>query len=267
MLRQKFGLFAIITFVFMGGAVLLYGQQTGGLTILADASSLAGNVTIKEDVDLQKGITAGNGNTQLASGGIELITASPAQTGTAQFDIGNPDVTQFQRFRNLQSQPSAPGAEVRVQFAGSLDGISFHSLGNPTALEPSQAVDLTTMVPSGSHFLRLIFTLQTSIPGASPRLEGFSLDYEVLGVAKAASSLDVTADQTADLSAATVVTVNGTLAGSTDADAGNAARKAATKQLAGTGVNFWLIGLLALWLFGSVSLFILYPKPFRRAQQ
>lgn len=259
MLRQKLALFVLTTLVFMGGAVLLYGQQTGSLTILADATALSGNVSIDQPIDLQKGVTAGNGNAHLVEGGIELEQAVPALPGTVQFDIGNPEVTQFQRFRSLQSEPLAPGTSISLAFAGSLDGISFRSFGDPISLMPSQTIDLRTIVPSGSHYLRLLATLKTTVSGSSPRFGGYSLDYEVLGP-PSASSFDVSADAAPNLAEVTTVTVNGTLAGSSDADAGNSTRRAATKQLAGTGINPWIIVLVGLWLATSLGVWLL-PKP------
>ncbi len=260
MLRQKLLLFVGLTAVFVGAAGLLYSQRTGALTIFGDASALAASVMVQQPVDLQKGVTAGNGNTQVFEGGIQLRQAIVSRPGTAQFDIGSPEVTQFQRFRSLQSEPSAPGTSVTIQVAGSLDGISFRSLGDPVVLSPGQTIDFTGLVPSGSHFLRLIATLSTTVPGTSPRFDGFGLDYEVLGPLTASGRLDVAADTPTDLAAATAVTINGTLAGTNDADTGNRARREATKQLAATGTDGWLIGLAALWLLLSLTLWLLRPQ-------
>lgn len=258
MMRQKLGLFVLITAVFLGAVLLLYNQRTGSLTIFGDASALAASVTVSDPVDLEKGVTAGNGNAQVVDGAIVLLDASSTRPGTAQFDIGSPEVTQFQRFRSLQPTPAPPGTEITLQLAGSLDGISFRSLGSPISLVPDQRIDLTVLIPSGSHYLRIITTLKTTTVGVSPRFAGFGLDYEVLGDVTGDGRFDASAD-TATLSSATNVTVNGTLTGSTDADTGNKARRAATQRLAGTGIGGWLIGLTGLWLLLTTLLFALDP--------
>lgn len=72
MLRQRLVLFLVLTVVLLGGALLIYGQRTGRLTIFGAIPSTPAKITITSPTDLQKGVAAGNGNTELVDNTIQL---------------------------------------------------------------------------------------------------------------------------------------------------------------------------------------------------
>ncbi|MBI4023041.1 PKD domain-containing protein [Candidatus Berkelbacteria bacterium] len=62
MLRHRLGLFLLVTLVLLGGVLVVYGERTGFLTIFGETPAAPGKITIKDEVDLKKGLEPGDGN-------------------------------------------------------------------------------------------------------------------------------------------------------------------------------------------------------------
>ncbi len=72
MLRRRIVLFLIATVVLLGGALLLYGQRTGKLTIFGATPTAPSKLEVTNDTDLRKGVSAGDGNVELVGGKVQL---------------------------------------------------------------------------------------------------------------------------------------------------------------------------------------------------
>lgn len=91
MLRQRIILFLIATVVLLGGALIIYGQRTGKLTIFGATPSSPAQVVVSNVTDLQKGIQAGDGNTELVNGIVQLKQGSQLSNWTKQTSANTPD--------------------------------------------------------------------------------------------------------------------------------------------------------------------------------
>lgn len=245
-MRKRFGLYLIVTIVFLAGVALLYGQRSGRLAIFADVPVVPGSLELTDPIDLAKGLQPDSGLTANATG-IHFEEGSPRTIASAQFDIGNPQITTIYRVRPL-GVVSAPGEAVSLQVAGSLDGVSWGELSAPLTLDtgPESAVAVTDILPPGSHFIRIVLTFVRTEITSTPSLGGLALDYDLLA-GQSTGRLDVSADP---VSPNAQVTVNATVAGSTEAPA----RTRDTAALAATGVDVPLFFLAALWIVAMVCL-------------
>ncbi|MBI4185515.1 hypothetical protein HY524_00505 [Candidatus Berkelbacteria bacterium] len=262
--RRSWWTFLFMTAVLLGGVLLLASQRSGQLTIFGDASALGARVTVAGETDLEKGVRAGDGLLTVRNGAIEIRDLASARSGTAQFDIGNPELTEFQHFRVVAATALEPNTSIALQFASSRDGIAFESLSHPITLTQAvfeDGLDLRTVVPASSHYLRVLFKLTALGTETTPRLDGFSIDYEILGEASAGSPLNISADSPPDIRSTTAVTINGTLTGTTEAGLGNQQRKEATKWLAGTGSDLRIIWLVGLWITTALAIWRMSTRP------
>lgn len=255
-IRRRVQLFMITTLLFIAGVLIIYGQRTGKLTIFGDVASLPGLVTVSSEVDLAKGTSTGDGNATVLTdeAGTWLTLAPGRATGVAQYDIGHRDITLLQRFKPLTTPPQPAGAAITVQVAGSLDGVAFGRLTEPQPLttdtEFPQAIDLTTLLPTGSHFVRIQLTLSATNPAQPPRFAGFAVNYELSQANSTSNSGGTGGTVSADAVSATVATVNQTVAGTVDTPATGTT----PTNLAATGVGDWVILVMMLIAIGGMLL-------------
>ncbi|MBI4032821.1 hypothetical protein HY374_03900 [Candidatus Berkelbacteria bacterium] len=253
--RRRIQLFIITTVLFLVGVLIVYGQRTGKLTIFGDTATLPGQVTVTDEVDLTKGVSVGDGNATVRTdeAGTWVTIVSGRSIGSAQFDVGNPDIVTLQRFKPLPTPPQPEGTRVTVQFAGSLDGVAFSKLSDPAVLETGtdlpQGIDLTALLPENSHFVRIRVTLASDAPDVSPRFGGFSLNYEL---ANPAGQTQSSGTVSADPVASATVTVNSTVTGTTN----QPSTPSSPGNLAATGVGDWVIVLMFLVAIGG-ALFLM----------
>lgn len=252
MLRRRLLLFTCVALVCLTGVLLVYWQRTGKLTIFGDAPVTPATLEITTGTDLAKGVAAGDGGTMLDEGIVTLTKQSLiplfgpgyAKRGTAEFVLGNAEVTQIYRVRLLGNNTQPEGTAVALDVAGSLDGISFGefvSAGNVSLTQPI-TIDLAPLIAPGSHFVVLRWTLTTTNTDRSPQLAGFALDYETAG------------DPTAML-------INRTSPGVTDRNAESIAARPRT--LAATGGSVAVLALLTIAIATGIT-FLLRRRQSKR---
>lgn len=256
MIRRRALLFVCTTVLALLGTLLVYGQRTGKLTIFGDVATLPGLVSVSNDTDLSKGVSAGDGNTTVLTdeAGTWLTLVPGAKSGTAQFDVGHPDIVALQRFKPLPTPPQPVDTTITVQVAGSLDGIAYARLSEPesveTGVDTPAGLDLTSRLPEGSHFARIRLTLASNDPAGPPRFAGFGVNYELAVPTPTNQSSNGSGTVSADPVAEATVTVNSTLAGSS----ATAPPPPAPTGLAATGVGDWVILLMFLLAIGGALL-------------
>ena len=72
MLRHRITLYLAVFALIATSVVLIYLQRTGKLTLFADVLNTPGTIVVQNEADLQKGITAGDGKTELKDGIVQL---------------------------------------------------------------------------------------------------------------------------------------------------------------------------------------------------
>lgn len=181
-MRQRVLVFLAATILLLGGAVLIYLERTGVISIFADVPNVPGTLSVTQPVDLQKGIRPGS-NIEIRDN--QLTLTQGATDGSCQFDVGSPQIKQFFRFRPVKNADLPDGTTVDIQFASSLDGVSFGPLSSPVRLDQSagapDSIDLTAVLPENVHFVRIECSLHGNQTTA-PSFGGFLLDYEALNV-------------------------------------------------------------------------------------
>lgn len=256
-MRQRFFLFVLATVLFLGGAFLSYAQKSGQLSIFADAPVVPGMVSVTNPIDLQKGITNGDGNLVLNTNKIELKKEETgyAKSGRCLFDIGSPQVTQFFRFSSQVTTSLPAGTAIAVSFASSLDGISFGTPTAPIQLTgvSAQTIDLEPLVEENAHFLRITCTLLSTDSTVTPSFGGFSLDYNALPAQTPAATSWLGIER-AQAAGEVPVTINGTLPGEqTETRPGSLASQ--SRNLVSTGIDPLTVTLVASWLGASSLIF------------
>lgn len=254
MLRNRFVLWLVVVAVFSSGVLLVYAQRTGQLTIFGDTPSLSGALTVTDPLDLVKGLDA-DGPLVADETGLHFQPSTGATQGRCQYDVGNPKITRFYRVRPLDVSLDA-GSSLSLQFAGSLDGVSWSALSTPVGVtsETESVVDVTGLIPTGSHFLRTVCTLSRTTTSSQPSLGGLTINYDLFD-AGSQGQLAVSADVVA---ANAALSINGQRPGSAEA----MSYQRDTGVLAATGLEPGLIlGALLLLLASGLGVWLLQRRP------
>lgn len=195
--RERIVLFIVATLIFLGGAILIYLQRTGILTVFGDVVKIPTSITLNNPIDLSKGIKR---NLALDQGAIVLTKSQDGfvNHGECIFDIGSPQVLGFTNMTLLRDSQIPPSTTITARFAGSRDGVQFDELSDPIRLQINEAVNLAEILQENSHFVRIACALETQDSQITPRLTGFTVYYEALqetAVTQIPFSLDPTVGQ------------------------------------------------------------------------
>ncbi|MGI6103483.1 MAG: kelch repeat-containing protein [Patescibacteria group bacterium] len=105
------------------------------------------------------------------------------ESGTCQYDVGSPQITKFLRFQPIKTTDLPAGTKVSVQFASSIDGVTYGEFSLARELNASATEDDAILLsglnlPENTHFLRVRCTLATTDKTKTPTFEGFRVDYQ-----------------------------------------------------------------------------------------
>ncbi len=239
--RVRWILSLLFTLAIVGSGALTWGVRTGRLTIFGDApETVSSSLTVVSDVDLMKGIDAGDHQLTLNPNGLSLIDGAPH--GTAVFTVGQREIVALHRIVPFVTSPIPPTSSVAATFAGSPDGVTFNepspaqSVTSNHAAATGTPIELGFLIPPESRFVRVVVRLARTSLADQPTLAGFTVNYSQL-----ASNVGGTHDST--------VLVNATAANATtDQPLPNAGRP--TSLVVTGGPSLLLTGLGTLWLFG-----------------
>lgn len=244
-LRKRLLLSFVVTVLIVGSAVVVWASKTGRFTIFGDQALLVtADLAVTNQLDLAKGVAAGDNQLIETANGIEL--APDSRSGNAIFTVGERDIEKLYRvIPVISTLPS--GTTISLKFAGSIDGIAFNDYSPPqsivvNATNQVEPVALDFLIPSDSRFVRIKVILERTVGDISPTFGGFTLSYG------APIPSNGTIDQTKES-----ILVNGTgidrAAGALPPTPGK------PDSLVVTGTEPWVYGLTFLWLIAVTIIF------------